>query len=103
VPNLLPITMILASLAIAPLGVLTRPVTGPGPILVIVPPWADAGALLARAGTRAVWPVSAPLAVIAEGDAATAARLREAGAWAVTDAAALARICGGADVPGAGT
>lgn len=64
------------------------------PVLVILPRQ-DRAAILAAAGAVAVGPIEAPLAVLAQGDGADlAARLMAAGAWAVRDGTALARLCG---------
>ncbi len=90
----LTVLAIVASLGVAPAVVLTAPAPATGPMLVILPPWRDAGAVLATAGARPLGPQNAPFAVIATGPPGAAARLRESGAWAVTDASALAAICG---------
>ncbi len=72
------------------------------PMLVIVPPWLDAASVVDGAGGRLIGPVRAPLAVFATvadgaGHAATSdfvRRVRDEGAWWVTDGTALAAICG---------
>lgn len=70
------------------------PAAGRGPVLVILPPWQDAEALVAAAGGRLIGPLRAPFAVLADGADGFAERLRQGGAWAVTDGAGVARICG---------
>jgi len=73
-----------------------------GPMLVIVPPWANAGEIVARAGGRLVGPIRAPMAVFAAATDTTAPdategfvrRVRNEGAWWVSDGTALAAICG---------
>lgn len=83
------------SSALAYLG----PPVDPGsvPVLVIAPPWSGGAPELVRAaGGRGVGPLDAPfgiLAVFPQG-AVTAQDLKNRGAWAVRDAAALASLCG---------
>jgi len=89
------LTLILAALAGPSAALLAAPPQRGEPVLVIVPPNADADALLAAAGARPVGPLTAPLAVLATGDGEDLAeRLLSAGAWAVRDGAVLARLCG---------
>lgn len=77
----------------APLAAL--PVAGRGPVLVLLPPWTDAGAVVGSAGGRLIGPERAAFAVLAQGERADfAERLRAGGAWAVADGTGLARICG---------
>ena len=70
------------------------PAARQGPVLVLVPPWTDADALVAAAGGRVIGPARAPFAVLADGGAGFAERLRLNGAWAVADGAGIARLCG---------
>lgn len=80
----------------APLAAL--PPAGRGPVLVLLPPWADAVALVGAAGGRLVGPERAAFAVLAQGEAADfPERLRAGGAWAVADGTGLARMCGAQD------
>ncbi len=74
----------LAALAMAP-----EPAPG-RPVLVIG--W-GAEAAVKRAGGRAVGPVSAPLAVLAQGEGDFIAKLRLGDIWAVRDAGWLAAFC----------
>lgn len=87
----------LAALAGPAAALLAAPPRAGEPVLVILPPMADAAGLLAAAGARPIGPLEAPLAVLATGEGADLAeRLKRAGAWAVRDGAVLARICGAA-------
>jgi hypothetical protein len=94
-------THVLASVLIAglpgPVATLAMAAPVPGePMLVILPPGADAGAILARAGAREVAPVRAPLAVLAASDRPDApAALVAAGAWAVRAAGPFSLLCTG--------
>ncbi|MFY0635953.1 MAG: hypothetical protein JXQ91_19240 [Vannielia sp.] len=88
----------MASLLTAPAAVLLGTPPGEGPVLVIVPPWSDAPAVLAASGGRPLGPVRAPFAVLAafpSPESATQARAH--GAWAVLGGAALAALCGVSD------
>lgn len=91
--RLMTFATLLFSLAMAPLALLSAPPGAGAPVLVVLPPWRDADDMLRRAGGRPVGPLRAPFAVMATGGTDLAARLRAAGAWAVTDAPLLARIC----------
>lgn len=68
---------------------------GPGPLLVIVPPWRDATAVLAAVGG---WPVgleTAPLATLATlPPGIPQDALHRAGAWLVLDGTSVAVLCG---------
>lgn len=76
-------------------AVLGAPATGPGPWVVVVPPWRDADALVEQARARLIGPVDAPLGhLVAAGDGRAPARLVAAGAWAVVDADSILRLCG---------
>lgn len=78
----------IAGLAAAP------PRTGQA-LLVILPPFSDAGPILDRAGTYPVGPLRAPVAmIVAGGDAGLPARLRAAGALAVRDGSRIVLLCG---------
>ena len=64
-------------------------------LAVVVPPWRDAGAVVAAAGGVLLPVASAPLSVQAAGpEPDFAARLRAAGAWAVLPADANSFLCG---------
>ncbi len=66
-----------------------------GPYLVVVPPWADAEALVAKAGGRLSGPRQPLFGHLANGpDGAFAGRLRAAGAWLVVGDSRLLAICG---------
>jgi hypothetical protein len=77
---------------VAPFAAL--PAAGGGPVLVLLPPWTDADAIVTSAGGRLIGPVRAPFAVLAEGGASFPEQVRQGGAWAVADGAVVARICG---------
>lgn len=67
-------------------------VRGEGLTLVIAPPWrGGAEAVVLAAGGRLIGPTQAPLSALADG--ATRQALKEAGAWAVFDPAALPIFC----------
>ena len=90
---------ILAAIAItcAAPGVmaLSNPPVPGAAVLVMLPPWADGDGLVAAAGGQVVGPLRAPFAILAlSQNADFAEQLRLAGAWAVADGTALARICG---------
>ncbi|MGR3793995.1 hypothetical protein [Vannielia sp. SX4] len=88
----------LTSLAVTPLAMVLATPPGDGPALVIVPPWDDADALLARAGGRPIGPRRAPFAVLARFPSPAAAHeARTHGAWAVLGGGALAALCGVSD------
>jgi hypothetical protein len=80
-----------------PVATLALAAPAPGePMLVFVPPGADADAILSRAGARDVSPVRAPLAILAASDRPdAAAALVAAGAWAVRGAGLLSLLCTG--------
>ncbi|MFN3844455.1 MAG: hypothetical protein ACK4RZ_01370 [Paracoccaceae bacterium] len=81
---------------LAPMGIAVGGAPRAGmPVLVILPPWADAEAIVARAGGQNISPVAAPFATIASSeDPAFAARLQNLGVWAVRDASRLSQLCG---------
>lgn len=91
---MLRLTFIAATMAVALLaaaGAFAPPRPGQ-PVLIIAPPWTGgAAAILARSGGREIALQRAPLAILAVMDRPDAAL--EAGAWAVWDAAHLARLC----------
>ncbi|WP_375690602.1 hypothetical protein [Pseudooceanicola sp. LIPI14-2-Ac024] len=91
---LLPALIMLLCLALAPAAVLSSTAPDTGPWLVVVPPWVDGEAVLARAGARPIGPLRAPLGLIADGPPGTGARLHAMGAWAVLDARRIAALCG---------
>jgi hypothetical protein len=65
------------------------------PLLVIVPPWRDAGAVLTAVGGWAVGLEDAPLATLGTlPPGVPHDLLYRAGAWAVLDGAAVAALCG---------
>lgn len=69
--------------------------SGTGPWLVVIPPWVEAEALVARAQARLIGPAQAPFGhLVAAADAGAPLRLGDAGAWAVVDAKAVAQLCG---------
>ena len=69
------------------------PARAGAPVLVIAPPWSGgAAAVLAQAGGQEIAPVRAPFAVLGVLDRPE--DVRQAGAWAVWDAAFLAQLCG---------
>lgn len=61
-------------------------------LLVVVPPWHDATAVVAAAGGQVATPDRAPLSVLATGTSAE--RLRRAGAVLVADGTWIASLCG---------
>lgn len=64
-------------------------------LLVVVPPWKDALAVVEAAGGRLIGPEQSWLGAFAASEAADfAARLRHAGAWTSLDGAVLAALCG---------
>lgn len=88
-------TLLLAALAGPGAALLAAPPRAGQPVLVILSPAADLDAVLARAGARPIGPLAAPFATLAAGEGTDlAARLIAAGAWAVRDGAAMARLCG---------
>ncbi|MCR9149014.1 MAG: hypothetical protein NXH83_02480 [Rhodobacteraceae bacterium] len=89
------LALCLAALAGPAAALLAAPPRAGEPVLVILAPGADADSLLAAAGARPIGPLTAPMAVLATGEGADlATRLVAAGAWAVRDGAAMARLCG---------
>lgn len=82
--------------ATIPLSLLMAgPASAGRPALVLLSAWgASAAQVLAQTGGRQIAPVPAPLAVLAVLDHPDLAR--QAGAWAVLDAGALAYLCTGA-------
>ena len=89
------LTLCLAALSGPAAALLAAPPRAGQPVLVILPPHGDADRVLARAGARPIGPVTAPFAVLATGEGDDLAdRLVRAGAWAVRDGAAIARLCG---------
>lgn len=97
--NLLPLLALLGTLAVTPLAAVLSAPVGEGPVLLIVPPWADADALLAASGGHAVGPTRAPFALLATYPSPAAARAASGyGAWAVLGGEALAAICGASNV-----
>lgn len=90
---------LIASLTVAPLcAVLAAPVAA-GPVLVVVPPWADGAAVVGASGGRLIGPGGrAPFALLAAYPSPAAARSARAhGAWAVFGGAVLAALCGVSD------
>ncbi len=101
--RILPCLIFVLSLTVAPVAafVAASPPGGAGPVLVLMPPWADADRLVGRAGGWVVGPLRAPFAVLATTqrpgtakDDAFSARLMRNGAWAVRAPGLLASICG---------
>jgi len=77
------------------LMILSVPPLAGAPVLVVLPPWADADHILRAAGGQAIGPVAAPFALLAQSEAANFVQsLHAQGAWAVRDGASLARLCG---------
>ena len=65
------------------------------PMLVVIPPWRDAGAIVQAAGGWIIAPRAAPFAVLAAADGTDFPdSLRAGGAWWVMSGDALASICG---------
>lgn len=96
--NLAIVLTFLGTLAVAPLSAVLAAPVSEGPVLLILPPWADAGALLAASGGRALGPTRAPFALLAAYPSPAAARgARTHGAWAVLGGSALALLCGVSD------
>ena len=86
--------------ALAPVSLLLAPTaliggSAPSGGLVLVPhaPWQQAQDIVDRAGGRIIGPALAPMAAFAEGGQGFTRALRDAGAWAVTDATRLAILC----------
>lgn len=74
---------------------LERSVPTVSPLLVIVPPWRDAIAVLEAAGGWPIGPQTAPLATLGTlPPSVPPGLLYEAGAWAVLDGAIIAAMCG---------
>ena len=79
-----------------PVGVVfgAAPQTGT-PMLVVIPPWRDAGAIVQAAGGWIIAPRAAPFAVLAAADGNDFPdSLRAGGAWWVMSGDAFASICG---------
>ena len=65
------------------------------PMLVVMPPWADAPLSVTRAGGQIIGPAIAPFAALAVSDNPSfAALLHQQGAWAVRDGTRLEQLCG---------
>ena len=65
------------------------------PMLVVLPPWAQADRVIEAAGGRRIGPRTAPFASFAQSDdPAFIAKVHGLGAWAVRDATRLAQLCG---------
>jgi hypothetical protein len=92
-PSLCAVAIVLVALLVPP--VLATAARGPAPgapVIVLAPPWAEAGALIARAGGVPLPPVvGLPLGY--SPDPNFVGRLRAAGAWAVLDASAGGMLC----------
>lgn len=94
------IRLFLASATIAalsgPLAALSSaPFRPDRPALVVLPPWASAEDVVARAGGRIIGLARAPLAVLVTGQGpGLEDRLRAAGAWTVLDGSSLSLLCG---------
>ncbi|MCU0901428.1 MAG: hypothetical protein MUC82_13170 [Cypionkella sp.] len=74
---------------------LSQPPRGDAPVLVVLPPWADAGAIITQAGGRVIGPEIAPFAALASSDDAQfVPRLNNLGAWAVRDGRTVSQLCG---------
>ncbi|NEX47946.1 hypothetical protein [Pseudotabrizicola algicola] len=74
---------------------LASPPRGGGPLLVVLPPWADADRVITQAGGQRIGPVAAPFAVLAQSDHPLfVVRLMQSGVWAVRDGRQIAQICG---------
>lgn len=98
-PSLPAIALMAALALILPAGTLAlaTPRAGDGLLLVIHPPWRDGDAIVEGAGGRAFGPVRMALATMATAerpDEAFRADARDAGAWFILDATALAALCG---------
>jgi hypothetical protein len=97
--DLLPgMTVTALALVTGIVGALDAGTTAAGrPVLVVTPPWRDAGAVVAAAGGRVLPGVPASstssLAFAVSDDAAFDARLHAAGAWLVTESEGLAGLC----------
>ncbi|MDO8881487.1 MAG: hypothetical protein U0934_04715 [Pseudotabrizicola sp.] len=81
---------------LGPLGLVmsAAPVAGQ-PVLVIVPPWADAGAIIAQAGGQEISPLRAAMATLAYAEAPDfVQRLHQQGAWAVRNGSFDTLFCG---------
>jgi len=76
-------------------AVLGAPASGPGPWVIVVPPWEDVSALVERAQASLIGPAQAPFGhLVAASDPQAPQRLADAGAWAVLDATTIAQLCG---------
>lgn len=65
------------------------------PVLVVMPPWADAPLSVSRAGGQIIGPAIAPFAALAISDNPSfATLLHQSGAWAVRDGTRLEQLCG---------
>lgn len=68
------------------------------PVLVILPPWHSAQALVETAHGRIIGLTRAPFGVLAVGDRPDfISQLIDGGAWTVRDGRALAELCGRKD------
>lgn len=66
-----------------------------GPVLVIVPPWQNAGDIIRAAGGLEIGPETAPFAALGQSDdPGFAQRLMAAGSWSVVDGTQIAQFCG---------
>ncbi|MFN7222516.1 MAG: hypothetical protein ACK4MS_00690 [Paracoccaceae bacterium] len=94
--NLLLTSTAIALTVLAPLGIAVGGAPRVGmPVLVLLPPWADAEAIVGRAGGQSIGPVTAQFATLAYSeDPAFAAHLQNLGVWAVRDASPLSQLCG---------
>ncbi|MGJ8623216.1 MAG: hypothetical protein ACSHW1_10580 [Yoonia sp.] len=94
--TILALLLCLGLVAPPALAFMAAPASAQGPRLVIFAPWVDGVALVLRAGGDPVGPAAAPMGILAYAPDRPDFddRLRAAGAWAVLEGMALARICG---------
>ncbi|QDC09013.1 hypothetical protein FHY55_07035 [Oceanicola sp. D3] len=85
----------IGTIAITPVAAILAAPVADGPVLIVLPPWADAEAVLAASGGRLIGPTRAPFAMLAAYPSPTAARSAPGhGAWAVFNGGAIALLCG---------
>jgi hypothetical protein len=98
-----PLALLIAFSLCAPplLALAVSPVADNAPRLVIFPPWKDGLAMVRMSGGNPVGPVEAPMGVLAFAADAAAfdLNIRAAGAWAIIDGQAFARLCGAKILP----
>ena len=89
-----PMAMMMA-LATPFAGVLSAAPRPDAPVLVLVMPWQDPGAIIQLAGGVQIGPQSALFAALGQSDdPGFVTRLSAAGSWSVRDGTQLAQLCG---------